>query len=82
MCSNSAQHLQKAIGPDASEGLEEELRLAQESLALLEHELALGEEEVTVAEGMAMVAEKRAMQQRPKEQKPDEGQDNADSSGC
>ena len=61
--------LQKAVGPDASAALEEELRLAQEALSLLEHELALGEEEVTVAEGMVMVTEKRAMQQRAKEQK-------------
>jgi hypothetical protein len=60
--------LQKAIGPEASKTLEEELRIAQESLALLEHELALGEEEVTVAEGMLTVTEKRAIQRRAKEQ--------------
>jgi predicted nucleic acid-binding Zn-ribbon protein len=60
--------LQKAIGPEASKTLEEELRIAQESLSLLEHELALGEEEVTVAEGMLTVTEKRAIQRRAKEQ--------------
>jgi small-conductance mechanosensitive channel len=60
--------LQKAIGPDASKALEDDLLLAQESLALLERELALAEEEVTVAEGMAMVAEKRVVQRRAQEQ--------------
>jgi small-conductance mechanosensitive channel len=67
--------LQKAIGPDASTALEEELRLAQESLSLLERELALGEEEVTVAEGMVMVTEKRAIQRRAKEHKSAEGKE-------
>jgi moderate conductance mechanosensitive channel len=69
--------LQKAIGPDASKALEEELRAAQESLSLLERELALAEEEVTVAEGMVTVAEKHALQRRTKEQKSEVGQDNA-----
>jgi small-conductance mechanosensitive channel len=69
--------LQKAIGPDESKALEEELRVAQESLSLLELELALGEEEVTVAEGMVAVAEKRAIQLRATEQQGEEDKDDS-----
>jgi hypothetical protein len=65
----AAAALLKAIGPDESKYLEEELRLAQESLSLLEREIALADEEVTVAEGMFMVAEKRAMLHLLKEPK-------------
>jgi small-conductance mechanosensitive channel len=67
--------LQKAIGPDASKALEEELHTAQDSLALLEQELALAEEEVNVAEGMVMVAQKRAIQRRAQEQQGIAAQD-------
>jgi small conductance mechanosensitive channel len=62
--------LERAVGPDASKPLEEELHTSQESLSLLEAELALEEEEVAVAESMVTVVEKLGDQRRTQERQP------------